>query len=91
MNSERIEHLQSLVNDYKSTFAIMEKKIEDLGGDSPALTGGRLPKDLVAELDAEKAAKLAVQQGALFCFIYIPLADHLSNHDPQLLKRHKQK
>ena len=51
--------------EYQSTISEMERRIEELGGDSPALTGGRLPKQLVAELDAEKAAKLAIQQGLL--------------------------
>lgn len=67
----RVEHLEALVADYRSTIEQMEKEIEDLGGDPSSLGGARPRQELLEELEREKAAKAQAEQGAFLRSLYI--------------------
>ncbi|THG98156.1 hypothetical protein EW026_g3974 [Hermanssonia centrifuga] len=62
--SNRIQHLESLVADYQTTVAQMEKEIEDLGGDPTTLGGTRPRQDLLDELELERKAKVEAEQAS---------------------------
>ncbi|KAJ3554807.1 hypothetical protein NM688_g2917 [Phlebia brevispora] len=69
LTSQRVQHLESLVSDYQTTIAHMEKKLEDLGGD-PSTIAGVLPRqELLDDLEAEKNAKVAALQ-CQFVFLF---------------------
>lgn len=62
--TSRVQHLESLVVDYRSALEKMEKEIEDLGGD-PSTVGGSRPRgELLKELENAKAATVKAEQGA---------------------------
>lgn len=59
----RVQHLEALVADYKTTVEQMEREIEELGGDPAALGGARPRQDIVQELEEVKAARAQAEQG----------------------------
>ena len=60
---DRIQQLEGLVADYRATVERMEKEIEDLGGDPSTMGGARPRREILQELESEKAARTEAQQG----------------------------
>ena len=65
MTSKRVQHLESLVADYRSAMEEMEKKLEDLGGDPSTIAGGLPRQELLDELEEAKNGRDEVQRGRL--------------------------
>lgn len=63
--SQRIQELEALIGEYRSTVKKLEKDTEGLGGD-PGAIGGRGLQQLQEELEKEKAAKLGTEKGLHF-------------------------
>ncbi|KAH9946737.1 MAD-domain-containing protein [Amylocystis lapponica] len=62
VTTQQVQQLEALVADYRSTMRKLEEEIEGLGGDPMALDGGRARKQLRADLEQEKAAKLEAER-----------------------------
>ena len=65
MTSQRVQHLESLVADYRNAITEMEKKLEDLGGDPSTIAGGLPRQELLDELEEAKSGRAEAEQGRL--------------------------
>ncbi|KAI0942237.1 hypothetical protein AcW1_002917 [Taiwanofungus camphoratus] len=78
--SQRIQELEALIGEYRSTVKKLEKDTEGLGGD-PGAIGGRGLQQLQEELEKEKAAKLgtekALQDAEMVCTKQLEQIDDL--------------
>ena len=61
--TQRIQQLETLLQDYKSTNDQLSTEIDALGGNSSTLGEGRSRQQLSLEIEKERLEKLAVQKG----------------------------
>ena len=70
--TQRIQQLETLLQEYKSTNDQLSTEIDALGGNSSTLGEGRSRQQLSLEIEKERLEKIAVQKGknALSLFIF---------------------
>lgn len=61
--TQRIQQLETLLQEYKSTNDQLSTEIDALGGNSSTLGEGRSRQQLSHEIEKERLEKLAVQKG----------------------------
>ena len=61
--TQRIQQLETLLQEYKSTNDQLSTEIDALGGNSSTLGEGRSRQQLSLEIEKERSEKLAVQKG----------------------------
>ena len=61
--TQRIQQLETLLQEYKSTNDQLSSEIDALGGSSSTLGEGRSRHQLSIEIEKERLEKLAVQKG----------------------------
>ena len=61
--TQRIQQLETLLQEYKSTNDQLSTEIDALGGNSSTLGEGRSRQQLSLEIEKERLEKLAVQKG----------------------------
>lgn len=83
---QRVEELETLLNEYKSTNLQLVQELDAIGGDSSSLGRGRTRKDLADEIEVERVAKFEAQTGKLQNSLY-PLI--YRNRPQQHYKRRK--
>ena len=66
--TQRIQQLETLLQEYKSTNDQLSTEIDALGGNSSTLGEGRSRQQLSLEIEKERLEKLAVQKGKLPSF-----------------------
>jgi len=63
MQNQRIQQLETLLQEYKHTNEALTAEIDALVGDSPSLGHGRTHKALLFEIGEVRRQKLSAQQG----------------------------
>lgn len=63
MKIQRIQQLETLLQEYKTTNQLLSKEINDLGGDSTSLGHGQSREALSAEIEKERLEKLDAHKG----------------------------
>ena len=66
--TQRIQQLETLLQEYKSTNDQLSREIDALGGNSSTLGEGRSRQQLSLEIEKERLEKLAVQKGKRLLF-----------------------
>ena len=66
--TQRIQQLETLLQEYKSTNDQLSTEIDALGGNSSTLGEGRSRQQLSLEIEKERLEKIAVQKGKLPSF-----------------------
>ena len=61
--TQRIQQLETLLQEYKSTNDQLSTEIDALGGNSSTLGEGRSRQQLSLEIEKERLEKIAVQKG----------------------------
>jgi hypothetical protein len=75
--NERVQELEALLQEYKSTNFQLTREIDALGGDSVSVGHGPTRQTLSAEVELQRVAKLDVERGSFGISYSVVGADFL--------------